>query len=150
MKRFPINAAMPGLALVDVKFSDLTSRAGVGQITDINGNRWSLCYHIAVDNLAMKILEEESVCSFAPWSEYPAFWSASGMFVSTQRVGLASAFYIAARQLIAFSGGRFISPSDNVTPMGRALWGKIDPSIQWEAVYETGGFRLDLSHETAP
>lgn len=150
MSRFPIPSAMPGLARVDVILDEPIPAAGTGKIIDTNGDQWSLRYDCGDTYLTMIITEDDSMCSFAPWPEYPDFWSASGLIVNTERVGLASAFYICARKLIRFSGGKQISPSDNVTPLGRGLWGKLDPSIGWEPVAATGGFRLDLSGRALP
>lgn len=150
MFRFPIPSAMPGLARVDVILDEPIPAAGTGKIIDTNGGGWSLRYSRGGTYLTMMTIEDGSMCSFAPWPEYPEFWSASGLVVNTERVGLASAFYICAMKLIRFSGGKQISPSDNVTPLGRGLWGKLDPAIGWEPVAATGGFRLDLSGRAPP
>ena len=150
MFRFPIPSVMPGLARVDVILDGSIPATGTGRIIDKNGGEWSLRYSCGGIYLTMMIIEDGSMCSFAPWPGYPDFWSASGLSVNTERVGLASAFYICARKLMPFSGGKQISPSDNVTPLGRGLWGKLDPAIRWEPVAATGGLRLDLSGRAPP
>jgi hypothetical protein len=150
MIRFPVPSAMPGLTPVQVILDQTIPVAGTGNIIDKTGGHWSLKYDLDHKNLAITIDQDGSVCSFVPWIGYPEFWSASGLFVNTQGVGLASAFYMCARQLIGFSGGKQISPSDNVTPLGHGLWNRLDPSIAWEPVAATGGFRLDLSSRAPP
>jgi hypothetical protein len=150
MTRFPIKSDLPGLAKIAVNIFDPNSLAGNGTIKDIRGRTWSLVYRLDNTNLCLEITEDNSMCTFSPWCTFPDFWSVTGIIVNTQRVGLASAFYKCAQQLIRLSGGRFISPSDNVTPAGCELWKKLDPSIRWESVDTTGGFRLDLSDRIAP
>jgi hypothetical protein len=150
MTRFPIRSDLPGLAKIEVNIHDPSSFEGNGEIIDVRGRTWSLVYLLDSTNLSLKIIEDESMCSFAPWPSFPAFWSATGIAVNTQRVGLGSAFYKFAQRLIGLSGGCFISPSDNVLPEGHKLWKKLDPSIHWEPVAATGGFRLNLSDRTAP
>lgn len=149
MSRFPIRTQMPGLSRVQVTLNDRSSPIGIGQIVDKLGKQWSFGYDLDQTGLFMKI-DDLTICSFAPWPEYPEFWSASGLMVDAGRKGLASAFFIGAQQIITLVGGKHISPSDNVTQDGRGMWKKLDPSIEWEWVAGSGSYRLDLTGRLPP
>lgn len=150
MSRFPIRSDMPGLSNVQVSLHPPVPSSGTATVVDTAGKSWALSYGMAGPALTMEICEDGAICSFEPWAEYPDHWSAIGLVVNTERVGLASGFYRCALLLMPYVGGRYISPSDNVTPSGRGLWSKLDPSIVWEPVETSGGFRLDLTGRSAP
>ena len=89
-----------------------------------------------------------SSCQFKPWpaqdgqveARYPEVYSAPGLYVVNQRVGIASAIYSYARQLLATRQIK-IAPSGNQMPDGMESWSSLDPEIEWESVALTGGYK---------
>lgn len=150
MCRFPIRSDLPGLSNVQVSLQRPVPESGRATIIDTQNQCWVLNFGAAGAGLTMTIPSDDSMCTFQPWPAFPEYWSASGLWVNSQRVGLASAFYRCALLLIPHLGGQYISPSDNVTRDGRGLWSKLDPSVRWEPVEATGGFRLDLTGRSPP
>jgi hypothetical protein len=148
MARFPLQTTLPGLSNVVV---NLTSN-GTGEFTDRSGNLRQLQYggdlH-GVDPYLTITVDDESFCSFTPWPEYPAFWTASGLIVNTRRQGFASAMYACAKQVLAARGMQ-IAPSERVTDDGKELWAYLDSNVKWEWVAHQGCSRPDLTEVQPP
>ena len=130
--RHPVHTSMPGAAgrTPVIDFSGQTGSFGDKTGTTRNFT-FSGLFGGANPFLTIQI-DDGTVASFAPWpAPHGDFWSSTGIVVVTHRVGIATAIYAIARDILA-PGGRRIAPSDNLKDDGVALWGFLDPSIQTE------------------
>jgi hypothetical protein len=106
------------------------------------------------DDLTVHV-SDQSFCQFRPWPAiqgeppYKNFMSAQSLMVISTGVGVATGIFLYARQVLIECGFR-LSPSDNQTSDGKALWCSFDSAINWDPVPSTGGFRPDLTGLTPP
>ncbi|HEX3364652.1 hypothetical protein [Phenylobacterium sp.] len=94
-------------------------------------------------------VDDGTMCQFAPWDDFPRFWSATGIMVTAQGAGVAPAIYAFVRDLLA-PWGAMIAPSEKLTENGRTLWRLLDPKIEMEFVEAEGCYRPDLTGLAPP
>jgi hypothetical protein len=129
--RKPQLSSLPGIANCKVTIV----QEGEATFVDKAGDTHTLYYDFGpIDGggLGLTITSPDgSICSFKTCPDPDRhLWYATGLVVMTGRVGMASHMYALVRDLLAPHNAG-ITPSGNVFPEGKALWSKLDPSMQF-------------------
>jgi hypothetical protein len=127
----PFSSALPGINDLTLSVDKSACKA---TFFDKIGKAQTLTYSFWQDD-GDEVLTIEasdgSVCSFRTCPPpNQALWFASGLFVVTQRTGIASHIYALCRDLLKPRGAA-ITPSGNLFPDGVALWRILDPEVEF-------------------